>query len=65
MRYQATFSTHLNFYPGSMTPTPADYRYILGSEPRETRGEAESDLFAGRSAMDHPEDWSFDIREVE
>jgi len=54
----------MNFYPGTLNPTPPDYRHRLASDPKTTREEAESFLRACKSDMDHPEDWEFEVWET-
>ena len=62
MKYIAVASCHLNFYPGTLTPTPADYRAVIRSATM-TRLEAQAAIVDWRAVMECPEEWRFEVRE--
>ncbi len=63
-RYRAVASCHMNFYPGTLNPTPPDYRHVLQSEPMSYDAAARL-LGEWRDAVLSAGCWNFSVQKVE
>jgi hypothetical protein len=58
--YRAVASCHLNFYPGTLTPTPPDYRHTRHSDPMPY-ADAVRLLGDWRDSVQSPGCWHFSV----
>jgi len=62
--FRAVAKCHLNFYPGTMIPTPAEYRHVVETEPIPYV-DALRLIFEWRGVVSDPNAWQFSVEPYE